>query len=149
MYFDRYFVSALLDIITRDTKIEYIDSYIFRIDTNYIFANKTSNIFIVDINKQLQTDCLTILSALLSNLYICLLLDLVPKYNNNWKYIYNLFFSKNIFVNNSISRDREALEYVVIDNTIAALIAQERETVFFKKNLADVFRHITMAIFDR
>jgi len=83
MYFDRYFVSALLDIITRDTKIEYIDSYIFRIDTNYIFANKTSNIFIVDINKQLQTDCLTILSALLSNLYICLLLDLVPKYNNN------------------------------------------------------------------
>jgi len=81
-YSDRYFVSALLDIITQDTKIEYISLYIFRIDINYIFANKVSDIFIVDINKQLQTDCLTILSALLSNLYIYLLLDLVLKHNS-------------------------------------------------------------------
>jgi len=66
----------------QNTKIEYIDLYIFCIDINYIFANKISDIFIADINKQLQTDCLTTLSALLSNLYIYLLLDLVPKHNN-------------------------------------------------------------------
>ncbi len=83
MHSNKYFISILLNIITQDAKIEYINLYIFCIDTNYIFANKVSNIFIVNINKQLQTNYLIILSILLSNLYIYLLLDLVSKYNNN------------------------------------------------------------------
>ena len=37
----------------QDTKINYINLYIFCIDINYTFINKISNIFIVDINKQL------------------------------------------------------------------------------------------------
>ncbi len=96
----------------------------------------------------MQTDCLTILSTLLSNLYIYLLLDLVSKYNNSWKHIYNLFFSKNIFVNNNIFCDREALEYVAIDNIITILIVQEQEIVLLKKNLTNIFRYITITISD-
>ncbi len=83
MHFNKYFVSTLLDIITRNAKIRYINLYIFRININYIFANKVFNIFIININKQLQINYLIILFALLFNLYIYLLLDFVLKYNNN------------------------------------------------------------------
>jgi len=54
----------------------------FYINGNYFFANKVFNILIIDINKQLQVNCLTILIVSLLNSYICLLLDLVSKHNN-------------------------------------------------------------------
>jgi len=109
----------------RGAKINYIESQIFHIDANHFFANEVFNILVVDINKQLQTSRLTILIASLSNLYVCLSLGLVPKHDDNWRRIYDLSFSKNIFVNDDISCDREALKYVAIDNVIIVLIAQD------------------------
>jgi hypothetical protein len=146
---DRYFVSALLDIITRGAKIGYIGPHIFRIDANHISANEAPDILTADVNKQLQADRLTALSAPLLNPYVCSSLGLVPKHDGGWTRIHDLSSSKNIFVNDGIPRDRGALEYVAVDNVIATLIAQGRRTILLKENLANVFRHVSIAISDR
>jgi len=67
----------------RDAKIDYIESQIFRIDANHSFANEVPNILVVNVNKQLQASCLTILIASLLNLYVCLSLGLVPKHDDD------------------------------------------------------------------
>jgi len=97
----------------------------------------------------LQIDYLIALFALLLNLYMCLLLELVSKYDDNWRHVYNLFFSKNIFVNNNISCDWKALKYVAINNTIVALILQKQETILLKENFVNIFRHVSIAISNR
>jgi len=133
----------------RDAKIDYIGSQVFRIDANHFSTNEASNILVVNVNKQLQASCLTILTTSLSNLYVCLSLGLVPKHDDDWRRIYDLFFSKNIFVNDDISCDRGALKYVAIDDAIIILIAQNQETMLLKKNFVDIFRHVLIAISNR
>jgi len=67
----------------RDAKIDYIESQVFRIDANYFFANEVSNILVVNVNKQLQASHLIVLIASLSNLYVCLSLELVSKHDDD------------------------------------------------------------------
>lgn len=146
---DRYFVSALLGIITRGAKIGYIGPHAFRIDANHASANEASNILTADVNKQLQADRLTALSAPLPNPYVCSPLGLVPKHDGGWRRIHDLSSPKNTSVNDGIPRDRGALEYAAVDDAIAALITQGRGAVLLKKDLADAFRHVAVAISDR
>jgi len=67
----------------RGAKIDYIGSQVFRIDAKHSFANEAPNILVVDVNKQLQTDCLIVLTAPLSNSYVCSPLGLVPKHDDD------------------------------------------------------------------
>jgi len=73
----------------------------------------------------------------------------VPKHDDSWRRIHDLFFSKNIFVNDDIPRDRETLKYVVVNDAIIALIAQDREAMLLKENLVNAFRHVLMTIFNQ
>jgi hypothetical protein len=146
---DRYFVSAILGIITRGAKIGYIGPHIFRIGANHTSANEAPDILAADVNKQLQAGRLTALSAPLPNPYVCSPLGLVPKHDGGWRRIHDLSYPKSTSVNDGIPRDRGALEYAAVDDAIAALIAQGRGAVLLKEDLADAFRHVPVAISDR
>jgi len=146
---DRHFVSAILGIIKRGAKIGYIGPQVFRIDVNHTSANEAPNILTADVNKQLQAGRLTVLTPPLPEYYVCSPLGLVPKHDGGWRRIHDLSSPKDTSVNDGIPRDRGALEYVAVDDAIAALIIQGCGAMLLKEDLADAFRHVPVAISDR
>jgi len=56
--------------------------YFFLYKYKLLLCKKVFNIFIININKQLQANYLIVLIVFLSNFYIYLLLNLMLKYDN-------------------------------------------------------------------
>ena len=148
-HFDRNFVNKLLDIIKRDANIEYIENKKFRIFNNYNSINEIFDIFIVDLVKQMIAYKLFRVRDVLSSHYVCSLLNLISKYDDDWKRIYDLLYFKNNSINENIIFNAKTLKYVTIDEIIAIFIFQERNVVMFKKNLANTFKHIFVIILNR
>ena len=148
-HFDQYFVSKLLDIIKRDANVEYIENKKFHVFINYRSINEVFDIFIVDFDKQFIVRRMSKMSFSLSAHYICLLLNLIFKHDDEWKRIHDLSYFKNNSINENIIENAEVLKYVTFDEIIAIFIFQERDVVMLKENLANAFRHIFVIFWNR
>ena len=146
---DRYFVDAIVRIISRGAKVGYIGPSRFLKSKNHSSANEAPEILTADVNKQLAAGRLVVMSSPLPEEYICSPLGLVPKSNRGWGRIHDLSFPRNISGNAFIPTDWGALEYTSFDEAVEALLRQGPGAVFLKEDLADAFRHVPVAISDR
>ena len=78
--------------------------------------------------------------------YICSPLGLVLKYDGGWRRIYNLSFPLNHLVNYYIDEAWSQLEYVTFDEAIDAMLRIGKGAILVKRDLADAFRYIPIAI---
>lgn len=77
--------------------------------------------------------------------FISLPLGIVSKLNRKWRRIHHLSHSRGTLVNCHIAEDHGALEYTSIDDVIAAVLKVGRGAQLVKKDLADAFRHSSVA----
>ena len=146
---NRYFVVVITKIIRQSAKIEYIDSSRFLLSKNHFFVSETFDILTTNVNKQLIAERFIIMFFVFFDKYICSSLSFVSKFNDDWRRIHDLFFSKSFSINCFISGDWKTLKYVFFDEIINALLAQNRKIVLFKKNFVDVFKHVFVIVNDR
>ena len=112
---NRSFVNILLCVIKRGVKIEYIGFKQNRVCENHSFVNETFEILLVDVENQWIINRLSKMKNSYAKFYICSLLNLISKHDENWKRIHNFSYSKKNSVNSWISRNYEILEYIAFD----------------------------------
>ena len=148
-HLDQYFVSKLLDIIKRDASVEYIENKKFHVFINHRSINEAFDILTVDFDKQFTARRVSRMSFSLSAHYICSLLNLILKHDDEWRRIHDLSYLKDNSINESIIENAEVLKYVTFDEIIAILIFQERDVVMLKEDLANAFKHISVTLWNR
>lgn len=102
-----------------------------------------------DIREQLCHNPLTQLASVPTAHYISSPLGLVPKHDGEWRRVHDLSYPKNSRVNDHIPHTFGALEYVTFDDAVDALLAAGHRALMVKRDLAEAFRHIPVALSDR
>ena len=80
---------------------------------------------------------------------MCLLLGLIPKYDNGWRRIHDLSYPHGISVNDSIPPEWDTLEYTTFDEAVQVLLQQGYGALLVKQDLKDAFCHIPIATSDQ
>jgi len=75
-------------------------------------------------------------------------LRLVSKRNDRWRWIHHLSYSKERSVNCFILKNWESIEYFIFDQAIITLCDVDWNAVLIKRNLIDVFCHVSIATSD-
>ena len=79
----------------------------------------------------------------------CSPLELIPKLNKTFYYIYNLFLFKpclGLFINTTILKAYSTLTYSTIDEILALILFTKRRAIILKCDLKDAFQNILVAI---
>ena len=70
----------------------------------------------------------------------------MPKGDGGWRRIHDLSHPAGSSVNHYIRKKYGALEYTVVNDVIAAIVRRGRHAEMLKKDLADAFRHVPLAV---
>ena len=144
---DCIYVQMLLFIIEHEAKIEYRDLDQLILSENLFSTNEASDTLQVDLTQQVRCDRLIEIHHV-SHRFIFSSLRLVLKKNDRWRRIHHLSYSKERSVNCFILENWESIEYFIFDQAIIALCDVDQNAVLIKRDLIDVFRHVSIATSD-
>ncbi len=144
---DRRYVQTLLFIIEHEAKIEYrgLDQLI--LSKNLSSTNEASDTLQIDLTQQFHCDQLIEIQHV-SHRFIFSSLRLVSKKDDRWRWIHHLSYLKEKSVNCFILENWESIEYFIFDQAIIALCDVDRNAVLIKRDLIDVFCHVSIATSD-
>ena len=143
-YSDITYVKTLVSILRKGVKIEYRGSSLNHRNKNHFSALSASDILTADLQKQLQQNRLAMINMNSEPQFVCSPLRLVSKHDDDWRRIHDLFFSYDCSVNDDIFQAWGALKYTIFDKTVNALLQQGRKARLIKRDLKNIFRHISM-----
>ena len=106
---------------------------------NQLPSNTNLGVIIIKIITNLPIGCITIY---LSKVIYYFLLELMPKLNKTFYYIYNLSLPKpcrGLSVNTAILKAYSTLTYSTIDNILILILFIKRGAVILKRDLKDAF----------
>ncbi len=144
---DRIYVQTLLFIIEHEAKIGYRGPDQLILSENLPSTNEASDTLQADLTQQVRCDRLTLIHHV-PHRFIFSSLRLVSKGNGRWRRIHHLSYSKGRSVNCFILENWRSIEYFTFDQAIIALCDVGRNAVLIKRDLADVFRHVSVATSD-
>ncbi len=146
-HFDCRYVQTLLFIIEHEAKIEYQDLNQLILSKNLLSTNEASNTLQINLMQQVHCDRLIEIQHV-SHRFIFSSLRLVSKENDRWHWIHYLSYLKEKSVNCFILKNWESIEYFIFDQAIITLCNVDRNAVFIKRDLIDVFHHMSIATSD-
>ncbi len=143
-HFDRKYVQTLLFIIEHEAKIEYQSLDQLILSKNLFSTNEASDTLQINLTQQARCNWLIEIQHV-SHRFIFSSLRLISKKNDCWRWIHHLSYSKEKSVNCFISENWESIEYFIFDQTIIALSDVDRNAVLIKRDLINVFCHVSIA----
>lgn len=147
---DRIFADTLTLIIDRGVKIGYEGPKDLFINLPpHPTASNAPDVLDKDLQKQLAHDRLTIIELPLQPPSVVSPLGLVPKRDGGFRRIHDLSCPRGSSVNDYIPGSYGSLEYIAVDDAIEAILLVGRGAILIKRDLADAFRHIPIALADR
>jgi len=137
----------LLFIIEHKAKIEYWNLDQLILSKNLFLTNEASDTLQIDLTQQVRCDRLIEIQHV-SHHFIFSSLRLVSKRNDHWCQIHYLSYLKERSVNCFILKNWESIEYFIFDQAIITLCDVDRNAVLIKRNLINVFHHVSIATSD-
>ncbi len=144
---DHKYVQTLLFIIEHEAKIKYRDFNQLILSKNLFLTNEASDTLQINLMQQVCCDRLIEIQHV-SHCFIFSSLRLVLKRNDRWRQIHHLSYLKERSVNCFILKNWELIEYFIFDQTIITLCDIDRNAVLIKRNLIDIFCHVSIATSD-
>ena len=145
---DRIYANTLLDIISFGAKIGYTGPDQFIISKNLVSANEAPATLDKDLAVQIEKDRVVKLTAPPAK-FISSPLGLAPKPNGEWRRIHHLSHPRDHSVNDYIPEEWGTIEYPTFDDAVSKIRAHGQGCLLVKRDFADAFRHIPVAISDR
>ncbi len=144
---DHRYVQTLLFIIEHEAKIEYRDFNQLILSKNLLSTNDASDTLQADLTQQVRCDWLIKIQHV-SHRFIFSSLRLVSKKKNRWRWIHHLSYLKEKSVNCFILKNWESIEYFIFDQAIITLCDVDQNAVLIKRDLINVFCHVSIATSD-
>jgi len=137
----------LLFIIEHEAKIEYQSLDQLILSKNLFSTNEASNTLQINLTQQARCDRLIEIQHV-SHRFIFSSLRLLLKKNDRWRRIHHLSYSKEKSVNCFILKNWKSIENFIFDQVIIALSDVNQNAVLIKRDLIDVFCHVSIATSD-
>ena len=137
-------------MITCGAKLGYTGPKQLLLSKSHFSASRAPEVLANDLEKQMEAYRITRICGTPQKPFISSPLGLVPKANGGRRRIHDLSYSRhsNKSLNPYIPEEWGTLEYTTCDEAMAALITQRRGAKLVKRDLADAFRHMPVAISD-
>ena len=100
-----------------------------------------------DVKEKIQNGRVLKLDTLFTR-FIYSPFGLISQFNGGWKRIHHLSYSRGPSVNCYIHKELGSPEYTTFDEAIKAVLKAEKRYILMKNNLANSFRHISVATCD-
>ena len=137
----------MLFIIEHEAKIEYWDFNQLILSKNLLLTNEASDTLQIDLMQQVRCDQLIEIQHV-SHCFIFSSLRLISKKDNRWRWIHHLSYSKEKSINCFILENWRSIKYFIFDQAIIILSDVDWNAVLIKRDLINVFCHVSIATSD-